>query len=232
MNRSPSHNTAVLLFANSSNEEIQLKKMAKGKPLFDALTEHTLKTIEKTGLPFFHISEENQTGNSFGERFANAIQFVFDKGYENIITVGNDSPHLTKEHLIKTHSKLQQGESVIGPSADGGFYLMGMHFSSFEKSFFEELSWQTSGIKEEIVDLLSISGLEIHLLPALFDIDTFWDVQCIANYTFGLTQDVRNAICNIVSIGNHKIEIPSFPFISGFHIQIPFNKGSPLPCFS
>ncbi|CAN0575163.1 unnamed protein product, partial [Ectocarpus sp. 12 AP-2014] len=68
--------------------------MPKGERVFETLTKETLRKVKRTKQPYFHISEKEQTGNSFGERFTNAIQTVFDKGYEHIITVGNDTPQL------------------------------------------------------------------------------------------------------------------------------------------
>jgi len=222
-----SNTTAILIFARSSTEEMRHKKLPKGQLLFDALTKHTLKTVEKTGLPYFHISEEAQKGNSFGERFTNAIQDVFDQGYLKIITVGNDSPHLNKGHIEKTIYQLENRKSVIGPSADGGFYLMGLHRSSFKKSDFEKLSWQTSNIWEEVNALLSISGKQIYSLPVLFDIDTFWDIKVIAKHISGLAQEVSKVIRSIV-FSDKKIKVYTFSHFQRIHLQIPSNKGSPF----
>ncbi|WP_273568704.1 TIGR04282 family arsenosugar biosynthesis glycosyltransferase [Maribacter halichondriae] len=231
MQVSKQHSTAILVFANSSIEEMQHKKIACGEQLFDSLTQQTLKTVKKTKIPFFHLTEVEQKGDSFGERFTNAIQYVFDQGFENVITVGNDSPHLTKAHILHAISHLEQSRSVIGPSADGGFYLMGLHRSDFEKSDFELLSWQTSRIRKEVLDLLSLSSEKIHLLHTLFDIDTFFDVKLIAKYASGLSQNILRLIRSMTSLSN-KLEIPKFSLVSSVHSQIHFNKGSPIRSFS
>lgn len=219
--------TAILVFANSSSEETRRKKIAKSKPLFDALTANTLRTVKRTDIPFFHITEKEQIGDSFGARFCNAVQFVFDQGYENVITVGNDSPHLSKTHLLDAASQLKQGTSVIGPSADGGFYLMGLHCRDFKKSDFEDLSWQTSRLKGEISSVLFDKGKEIVFLSTLFDIDTIWDVEVICKNASGLAQDVTKAIRSLIA-SNGKIELPSILSVNGFHSPIHYNKGSPV----
>jgi len=231
MKASKQHSTAILIFANSSYEEIRHKKISCGEPLFDALTQQILKTVEKTKIPFFHLTEVEQKGTYFGERFANAIQSVFEKGFEKIITVGNDSPHLTKAHLLSALSQLESGKSVIGPSADGGFYLMGMHRSDFKKYDFEKLSWQTSKIRKEVIDLLSSRSTEINLLPKLFDIDSLWDVKILAKNASRLAKTIAEAILSILPCKT-KIEIPSFFLYDGFHSQTLFNKGSPIPVLS
>ena len=225
------HTTAILVFANSATEELRHKNIVRGSRLFDLLTRHTLSTVKRTGNPFFHISEDEQLGGSFGERFVNAIQSVFDKGFEKVITIGNDSPNLTKAHLDTALSNLETNKSVIGPSADGGFYLMGLHRTDFQKSDFESLSWQTSQVREEIVGVLSDSGKEIALLPTLFDIDTLWDVEILAKRTSGLAKNILNILRSIVSF-NEKIKIPSCSYLDGFYIFLPHNKGSPIRTFS
>jgi len=227
MNFCAKHTTAVLVFALSSKEELRHKKIAKGGNLFDKLTEHAIKTVRKTGLPVFHITEDQQLGKSFGERFTNAIQFVFDQGYENVITVGNDSPHLNRGDIETALSNLEDKKSVIGPSADGGFYLMGLHRSDFKKVDFKDLSWQTASLRQEIMAVLSKNGKEIGLLSTLFDIDTIWDAQIVGKSTSALTRNVAEAIISLIS-SNEKIETPSFSFISGFYSSTPHNKGSPF----
>ena len=218
--------TAILIFARSSSEEVLHKKIAKGGQLFQTLTEYTLKTVQKTSVPFFHITEEEQQGASFGERFANAIQFVFDQGFENIITIGNDSPHMTKAHLLAASSELEIGKSVIGPSTDGGFYLLGLHRTHFKKSDFATLPWQTSQLKDEVTKLLFGLSQEVFLLQTLFDIDSSEDAKIVGNHASGLTQKILKVIQSLF-LSKEKIEIASFFFVKGFQSQIPFNKGSP-----
>jgi len=227
MGRNLSNTTAILVFAQSSVQDTRQKNISGGKELFDVLTENTLKTARKTGLPTFHITEDQQFGVSFGERFTNAIQHVFDRGFENVITVGNDSPNLNKTHFDTALFNLIDNKSVIGPSADGGFYLMGLNRSDFKKDDLKNLSWQTSSLKEEIVTVLSLKESKIALLPTLFDIDTIWDVKIIRKNTFELPQNVVAAIQSLIS-SNKKIALPLVFFSNGFYSSILHNKGSPL----
>jgi len=231
MNRHSSHTTAVLVFALSSREELRRKKIVKGEKLFDALTQYTLQTVKKTGLPIFHITEDQQSGSSFGERFTNAIQDVFERGFENIITIGNDSPHLSKSHIATALSNLEDKKSVIGPSADGGFYLMGLHRSDFVKSDFKKLPWQTSQLKEEILSLLSDSKKEVTMLPTLFDIDTIWDAKIISKNTSVLARNVAEAIISLIT-SIKKIAPPLSILTNGFYSSTHYNKGSPLAIIS
>ena len=63
------------------------------------LNRHTIRQIEHSGLDYFHFTEKEQEGGDFGERFIHAIQSVFNKGYEYIITLGNDTPQLRTKHI-------------------------------------------------------------------------------------------------------------------------------------
>ena len=76
--------TAILIFSNSAKEDAKRKSFADSQ-LFETLTNETINKVKKTGLPYFHFTETQQEGTSFGARFSNAIQTVFDKGFTNII---------------------------------------------------------------------------------------------------------------------------------------------------
>jgi len=173
----PQKEVAILIFANSSAEELNHKRIPKSSRFFEALTEQTLATAKKTKLPYFHVTERHQIGGSFGERFSNAIQSIFDKGYERIITIGNDAPHLKASQIIQTAKELTEGKTVLGPSADGGFYLMGLHKAQFNASEFKKLSWQTDTLLQEVSVLLNVKSNKSIRLQTLFDIDDLADLK-------------------------------------------------------
>lgn len=108
--------TAILIFAQSAERESKLKLFLKSEVLFSELNKHTLSTVEKSGLPYFHFSEKEQNGPTFAERYVNAIQSVYDQGYDTVITIGNDTPQLTTKHLHHTVEKLQECPIVLGPT--------------------------------------------------------------------------------------------------------------------
>lgn len=222
-----SYKTAVLVFARSSKEEAVNKSIFRGEQLFDALTNHVLETVSKTQIPYFHFSEENQIGNDFGERFTNAIQEVFEKGYHQIITVGNDTPQLNASDILEAEKQLRTNTSVIGKSADGGFYLMGLHKSQFDKDTFQQLSWQTSKVSKQLLKLLSQRNTEIFQLPTLLDIDTQADVKLIVSYARQFSEKLLMALLNAISSQKREYLIPSQEFNSTI-LGVRHNKGSPM----
>jgi hypothetical protein len=212
MNRSHQPKTAILLFANSAQEEVKHKSIYKGKELFDALTNTTLKTLEKTGLAYFHFSEKEQIGNTFGERFSNAIQTIFDGGYDKVITIGNDTPSL-KAHLINEASKLlETNKVVLGPSLDGGFYLLGIQKASFKKI---------------LLGLITADqATKVSFLPSLSDLDAAEDIKRLFNFTLLLPKEIAAILLLILQEFRTKYTISSIYFNSTKH-PVFYNKGSP-----
>ncbi|WP_099547179.1 DUF2064 domain-containing protein [Maribacter sp. 4G9] len=221
------HSTAVLVFANSSLEEMRHKPIKNGEALFNSLTKRTLKEVEKSTLPYFHITEEHQKGTTFGERFTNAIKSVFDKGFEKVITVGNDTPHLQSGHIKAAAEALIEGRTVLGPSLDGGFYLMGIHQANFDADDFIHLPWQNRSLLRTLIEKLEVNECSIFKLPVFEDIDTIYSIQRLSNYISTLPvlllavfSNCLNSIRNTVSyIGS------SYNFL---FLHLPLNKGSPV----
>lgn len=172
--------TAILIFANSAEKEAERKSFLSTE-VIATLNTHILKTVEKSGIEYFHFSEDEQVGNNFGERFTNAIQTVFNKGFENIITIGNDTPHLKTHHLTDTLHQLEKKDLILGPSKDGGFYLMGIKKEHFHKETFLKLPWQTNHLHKAISSITNSKKLEISFLEILHDIDSQEDIQLIIN---------------------------------------------------
>ena len=221
------HKTAILVFANSAKKELTSKPIPKGKTLFETLTKETLQKVKKTGLPYFHISEKEQKGFSFGERFTNAIAAIFEKGYENIITIGNDTPQLQTAHLLKTKTALAAGKTVLGPSIDGGFYLMGLHKSNFDSEIFKRLPWQRFSLLHRISIILGQSDALLYKLPRLRDVDTLKDVKILSSFINSISKTVLQLLAFLLKL---KKRI-TYSLMEGFPIiclQQPFNKGSPL----
>lgn len=218
--------TAILVFAQSAQQEGTTKSFQSAVSLFEILNKQTLKAVENSKIPYFHISEKQQVGNTFGERFINAIQQVYDQGFENVITIGNDTPHLTSTHLKQTAQQLKEHPFVIGPSHDGGFYLLGLHRSQFNPAQFLKLPWQTSQVTTCLSKLLSEEKIEVILLEKLHDIDQFRDFK-------KLIDGFQRLSSIIITLYYHNVEASSIriarntPFFTSFLKDSYFNKGSP-----
>ncbi|RKR14753.1 hypothetical protein CLV91_0832 [Maribacter vaceletii] len=222
-----SKQTAIVFFAQSSIEEVKHKKIANGISLFSALTKKTLDTIYKSKLPFFHFTEQEQVGNTFGERFTNAISSVYDLGYERVIAIGNDTPQLTKHHLLKAAQEISENKTVLGLSLDGGFYLMGFHKAQFNAHLFKNLSWQTNALKEQVFTWIKANKINVLKLNALKDIDTEKDV-----FTISSLYILRNSSFYILLLQFVQETKNIFYYIQNIVISstksVFYNKGSPF----
>ncbi|WP_168796438.1 TIGR04282 family arsenosugar biosynthesis glycosyltransferase [Flagellimonas onchidii] len=226
MNNRGLQETAVLIFANSAEVDVRNKISIARPELFQELTEHTLQVVRQSGLPFFHISEKEQHGNTFGERFSHAIKSIYDKGYKNVITIGNDSPELRAHHILETDKQLKHGKTVLGPTLDGGFYLMGLHQSNFDAQLFQKLPWQRVGLFHKISQLFRTNSSTLFTLPILRDIDVLEDVKVLLNFIGRIPKTVFKVLADLAkrSIQFFETYIPK-PEIR--FIIFSFNKGSP-----
>ena len=217
--------TAVLIFANSSQKEIHEKNIPSFK-LFEKLNDKVLKTVKSSGLDYFLITENDQIGDTFGERFTNAIDTVFEKGFENIITVGNDTPQLSTAHLKKTAQLLEQNKIVLGRSRDGGFYLLGIQKRNFDSQQFLNLPWQTSKLSTYVERLLKRSSADIENLQTLQDIDSKKDLQAILHIFSEIPSEIIKIILQLTS---QKTEISTslIEAITELYRFDFYNKGSP-----
>ena len=73
-----------------------------------------------------NFSKALQTKGTLGQRMENAFKTAFEKGYKKVIIVGSDLYSLKTSHIEKALNQLDKKEVVIGPSQDGGYYLLGL----------------------------------------------------------------------------------------------------------
>ncbi|UOY08812.1 DUF2064 domain-containing protein [Muricauda sp. SCSIO 64092] len=220
-------NTAVLLFALSASEESKYKHIQKGGLLFHVLTGQTLSEVKKAGLPYFHFDEKLQKGSSFGERFSNAIQNLFDKGFKNVIALGNDCPQITRKHIQSAALQLSSGQNVIAPSKDGGFNLLGIQRDAFGKQDFEQLPWQTEQLLSKTLVYFGQRGQQPKLLRVFSDIDTVADIAFLLKTVRSFSNRLRNVLMEVLQTVQHHW-LYSFRYTNLAFFALPFNKGSPL----
>ncbi len=219
--------TAVLVFAYSPSEEVLHKPIPKAKSLYYELTAKTLQTVEKSGFSYFHFTEHEQTGTSFGERFANAIQTVFNHGFDKIITIGNDSPQLKASQIKSASIHLDKGEFVLGPSTDGGFYLMGIHKSHFDASKFIDIPWQTHRTAAAVLNLVLQNNVSIARLEKLSDLDCISDLKNFLKYNSSIPYIFIYLILSILGVKSQQVPHTQNSFSIVFENSF-YNKGSPI----
>ena len=175
----PNNNKTVLfVFSLSATIEAERKplfgvsKKNVSKEFFRLLNKKTLQIAKNSGVDVVWIDETQQKGKTFNERYANAYQSLFDQGYENVISIGNDTPNLTSHHITTAIKTLSHQQLVFGPSKDGGVYLLGYTEKAFDEKVFRNFSWLTSKLSNELKDYAVQEELSFSVLETLEDIDS------------------------------------------------------------
>lgn len=169
--------TAILIFTRTPESEAQKKQFihhgdaVANTVIASALIKHTVATVKKSGIPFFTVYSDKQQGDCFGERLVNAMQLVFDAGFSKVIAIGNDCPELSAAQLIEAGQLLEQNDVVVGPSKDGGLYLMGVNKKYFIPERFISLSWESQNMLQSLLRLLNSCNVKFRLLATKADVD-------------------------------------------------------------
>lgn len=117
-----------------------------------------------------------QYGRDLGERMGSAFVQAFSDGMEKVLLVGSDIPDLSISLINEAFKALDFGDSVIGPAHDGGYYLIGFNKTSFLPDIFQGIEWSTDSVFSQTIKILGKSGLSVHVLRSLNDVDTLDDL--------------------------------------------------------
>lgn len=101
----------------------------------------------------------------------NALRQCFSEGLQSCVLIGSDSPDLPKAIVREAFRALDTRGAVIGPSRDGGYYLVGFSREAFTPAIFEGIEWSTGEVFEETLRKLKSEGIRVHRLPVWRDID-------------------------------------------------------------
>lgn len=118
-----------------------------------------------------------QQGENLGERMKNAFIEALAMNFKRIVLIGSDIPSLPLEFIEEAFISLEKKDVVIGPSVDGGYYLIGFRDSKFSPRPFKGIPWSTDRVFEETMKVLEHESLMIHTLKTLRDIDTIQDLR-------------------------------------------------------
>ena len=177
-----SSSVAILLFTRSAGEEAVHKPLlshgdrAANVAVAAQLIAHAAATARQAGADFIQVDSKQQTGATFGERLAGAMQQAFGYGYEHLVVMGNDCPQLTPALLRQAVAAVQQSGAVLGPAADGGVYLLGVSRARFNPGSWAALPWQTGHLGAALRQQLLAQGAPVEQLARLADVDTEADL--------------------------------------------------------
>jgi rSAM/selenodomain-associated transferase 1 len=128
-------------------------------------------------LPFeTELKMKMQTGADLGEKMLHA--FAEELGqFSKVVIIGIDSPTMPVEEILRAFDALENHEIALGPSEDGGYYLVGL--SKLIPEIFQGIHWGTSEVLTQT--LQKLSGRPHLLLDPFFDIDFPRDLMRLRN---------------------------------------------------
>lgn len=178
--------------------------------VYAVLLDHTLAEAASSGLETvlalagapsamwrhgLRVPTELQTGAELGSRMAAAFRRRFDGGAERVVLVGSDCPGLQAAHLRRAAAAVAEVPAVLGPAADGGYWLVAQRRPGLD--LFTGIPWSAPSTLESTrrrLEGLGVSWLE---LEPLADIDTEADLLAALDDD-AVSESVRGRLRSIV----------------------------------
>lgn len=147
----------------------------------------------------FHLKRFQQKGQTLGERMENAFHYLRSRGYKKVVILGTDSPTLSGKLVEKAFHSLANHDLVLGPSLDGGYYLIAI--SGEVPHVFDGINWGTDSVFKDTLNKANNLDLKIHILPFWYDVDTIKELRFLSIHLAGMDNEVcvetRNALAKI-----------------------------------
>ena len=148
-----------------------------------------------------------QRGDKFGERLYFAVEDLLQCGFESVCLIDSDSPTVPAENFSEAVMLLSASEDrvVLGPSDDGGYYLIGL--KKPHKHLFEQIDWSTECVLNQTMQRATEIGLEVNLLPVGYDVDDASSLRRLCKEILSDRRDVsvapntRRFLANLVNQG-------------------------------
>ena len=108
---------------------------------------------------------------NFGDCLLHTIEEIFARGHVSAVVLNSDSPTLPTAFLVETAAVLARpgDRAVLGPSSDGGYYLLGL--KAAHRHMFENIAWSTEKVAKQTLERAREIGLDVHRLPVWYDVD-------------------------------------------------------------
>jgi uncharacterized protein len=116
---------------------------------------------------------------NFGDCLLLAIEAMLARGHSAAVVLNSDSPTLPTPLLVETAEVLARpGDcAVLGPSTDGGYYLLGL--KQAHRRMFEDITWSTERVAEQTLERAREIGLDVYILPAWYDVDDLQSLRML-----------------------------------------------------
>lgn len=124
-----------------------------------------------------------QKGQDLGCKMQDAFEQSFALGFDRVILMGSDLPHLPGAVIEAAAQKTGACDVVIGPALDGGYYLVATTKDHFFPDMFDDIPWSTAKVLDITLEKLAAARRRVCLLTAMRDIDTLADLTAVSAET-------------------------------------------------
>jgi rSAM/selenodomain-associated transferase 1 len=200
---SPSNDSCIILFAKYPAPGRVKTRLAKqlgperAAELYRNFVLDILDTLQSLDVPlriFFEPPEAldefrtwlgddyryvSQTGPALGQRMKNALVHTFAEGFSKVALIGSDLPDLPADFLNLGLRALDTHQALLGPSDDGGYYLIGFSRDAFLPEAFDDIAWGTDRVFAHTVKILKRHRRKLYVLPRWHDVDTLEDLKSL-----------------------------------------------------
>ena len=167
--------------------------------LYICFLKDTIAKVRQLAIPFFiYYTPENmeaefmqlfgedldyvpQSGANLGERLYNGFKVSSKIGYAAAIALASDVPDLPASILRVAVEKLSDYDSVLGPSSDGGYYLIGLKNQAVTIKLFQGINWSTETVYKETLDVIKKERITLYPLESWDDVDQITDLSRLYN---------------------------------------------------
>ena len=134
---------------------------------------------QQLGLKDFYLQGKGSLGERMRRQILKHQKHSFLNKDRPLIFIGTDLPNLCHLELIETISRLKSSEVVIGPSSDGGYWLIAFSASILSKNLFHpfiDIEWSTPNVLQKTIDNLNKINLKVDYLNNKIDVDNIHDL--------------------------------------------------------
>ena len=142
------------------------------------------RCCQKLGLKDFYLQGKGSLGERMRRQILKHQKHSFLNKDRPLIFIGTDLPNLCHIELLETIYKLKSSEVVIGPSSDGGYWLMAFSSKILSNNLFHpfiDIKWSTSNVLQKTIDNLNKINLKVDYLNNKIDVDNIHDLVKVSN---------------------------------------------------
>jgi len=168
------------------SDAIEKAKSPRNQLIIAFAPSNERKFFDKFSLPETLFVE--QKGSDLGEKMFNVFEFAFGRKADSVVMIGTDSPTFPAAFIEEAFGYLEKSDAVLGKTADGGFYLIGLR--RLKKEIFANVEWSSPQTFEQTKKNIRRARLQLKEMPGWYDVDEPADLEKLRE-DFAQNQDSR-----------------------------------------